>query len=322
MRSAYLKMTVASVLFGSYLVASKLILKEAPVYTASLVRLVSAAVALGLYVCLKNPGGWRPPGLRDCLLLGTQALLGVFLFSIFAMMGVSMTGGIESGAILSTVPIAMSFIALVFFQERPSAGRILGIALSVAGAAFISAMAAQRPSAGVEGGTFWGSLLLCCAVLCEAVFLTFGRFLSQPLAPERLSLTLAVLGAMLFAVPASRESHGLLHASYSWQTWALMIYTGVAINGVAAVLMYGSLNLVDITVASAFTALTPISGTVLSMLFLREGLHVYHVVGMALIVMGVFIVARGQAWPRRQCDPGVSPLHLTRQPRLPRTARI
>ena len=39
MRSAYLKMTVATMLFGSYLVASKLILKEAPVFTATLVRL-------------------------------------------------------------------------------------------------------------------------------------------------------------------------------------------------------------------------------------------------------------------------------------------
>ncbi|MFM7403220.1 MAG: DMT family transporter [Erythrobacter sp.] len=295
MRSAYLKMTVATILFGSYLVASKLILQEAPVFTATLVRLVSAAVVLGVYVGLRRSGRWQRPGLGDCVLLATQSVLGVFLFSIFAMLGVGMMGGIESGAILSTVPIAMSFIALVFFKESMSARRFFGIALSVAGAAGISALATPSASGGGHGSVLLGSLLLCCAVVCEAVFLTFGKFLSKPIAPERLSLILAVIGAVLFVIPANIEPRGLLHASYSWQTWALMIYTGVAINGLAVVLMYDSMNQVDTTVAAAFTALTPVSGTVLSMVFLGEALQLHHVVGMGLVVGGVFIVATAAA---------------------------
>jgi drug/metabolite transporter (DMT)-like permease len=258
-RIAYVKMTAATVLFGSYLVASKLILQEAPVFTATLVRLVSAAAVLGLYVGLRLSGGWRRPGPKDCLLLGTQSVLGVFLFSIFAMTGARMTGGIESGAILSTVPIAMSFIALVFFREPLSARRFFGIALSVIGAAGIGAMASRLPSQGAHDNALLGSLLLGCAVACEAVFLTFGKFLSHPIAPERLSLILAVIGALLFVVPAAVEPRGLLHARYSLQTWVLMVYSGVAINGVAAVLMYDSMNHVDTTVASAFTALTPVA---------------------------------------------------------------
>lgn len=304
MHGVYLKMTVATVLFGSYLVASKLILQEAPVFTATLVRLVSAAVVLGLYVGLRRSGGWQRPGLKDCLLLGTQSVLGVFLFSIFAMTGASMTGGIESGAILSTVPIAMSFIAVVFFRESLSARLFFGIALSVAGAATISAMASRSENTGGHGNALIGSVLLCFAVVCEAVFLTFGKFLSRPIAPERLSLILAAIGVLLFIIPAGVEPRGLLHASYSWQTWALMVYTGVAINGVAAVLMYDSMNRVDTTVASAFTALTPVSGTLLSMLFLGETLRLHHVVGMGLVVGGVFIVANAARVTSAVATPG------------------
>jgi drug/metabolite transporter (DMT)-like permease len=291
MRSAYLKMTIATVLFGSYLVASKLILKEAPVFTATLIRLVSAAIVLGLYVGVRRSDTWHLPSLKDGLLLGVQSTLGVFLFSVFAMMGADRTGGIESGAILSTVPIAMSFIATTFFKEALSASRFFGIALSVAGAVSISAMASRSAPAGSHGGALLGSLLLCCAVICEAVFLTFGKFLSKPIAPERLSLILTVIGALLFIAPAAVEPRGMLHASYSWQTWALMIYTGIAVNVLAAVLMYDSMNHVDTTVASAFTALTPVSGTALSMLFLGETLQIHHVVGIGLVVGGVFIVA-------------------------------
>ncbi|RYZ12895.1 MAG: DMT family transporter [Comamonadaceae bacterium] len=300
---AYLKMTIATVLFGSYLVASKLILEEAPAFTATLIRLLSAALALGLYVMVRRPGAWRRPGARDCMVLGVQGTLGVFLFSIFAMYGVSMTGGIEAGVILSMVPVAMCFVALIFLKEAPSSRRLLGVAVSVAGAIGINAMAARTAGAGAHAQVVTGSLLLLCAVICEAVFLTFGKFLERPIAPERLSLILALIGAALFVVPAAMEPRGLLHASYSARTWALMIYTGLAINGLAAVLMYDSLDRVDTVVASAFTALTPVSGTLLSMLFLGEALHGYHVSGMVLVVVGVFVVASDRRSRGEASDP-------------------
>ena len=192
------------------------------------------------------------------------------------MYGVSKTGGIESGVILSTVPIAMSFIAFVFFKEKLSTSRIAGIFLAVVGAVSINAMATHAANGSSHEDVLLGSLLLLCAVVCEAVFLTFGKLLSRPMLPERLSLLLASMGAVLFLIPASIEPNGLWVAHYSLRTWALMIYSGVAINGLAAVLMYDAMNSVDTTVASAFTALTPVSGTVLSVLFLGEALHGYH----------------------------------------------
>lgn len=306
MRSAYLKMTIATLLFGSYLVASKLILREAPVFTATLVRLASAALVLALAVGLRSGEPWQRPSVRDAALLFAQSGVGVFLFSVCAMNGVRLTGGIESGVILSLVPIAVSVVAVVFLGERLNARRGLGILLSVSGAAVISALAAHgSPTAasvhGEAAGAWFGVILLLCAVACEAVFLTFGRFLTRPLPAERLSLVIAVLGALMFAVPAALEPGGLLEAHYSWRTWALMVYTGVAINGIAAVLIYDSLGQVDTTVAGAFTALTPVSGTVLALWFLDESLHPHHLLGMALVITGVFLVAStGHRSSRRQ----------------------
>ncbi len=295
MRSAYLKMTVATVLLGSYLIASKIILREVPVFTATFVRLLSAAVVLFLIVAMTSPVMPRV-GRRDGAILFAQALLGVFLFSIFAMYGVRLTGGIESGVIMSTVPIAMGLIALVFFKEKLTPARGFGILLAVGGASSINLMSAEGANGSVGSDVVLGSLLLLGAVMCEAVFLTFGKFLSQPIAPAKLSLILAVLGALMTAVPAAIELRnmggiGSSIGNISWQMWALMIYTGVAINGLAVVLMYDAMDHVDTMVASAFTALTPVSGTILAVLFLKEELHLYHTVGIILVVAGVFLVA-------------------------------
>ena len=312
MRSAVLKMTFATLLFGSYLVASKLILREAPIFTATLVRLVSAALALALVGALRGGLRWQRPSPRDGLLLLAQSGMGVFLFSILAMQGVRLTGGIESGVILSLVPIAVSLIAMLFLGERLTLFRTLGIGLSVAGAASISAFAAGGSASGGAGAGAWlGTALLLGAVACEAVFLTFGRLLSRPLPPLQLSLIIAVLGALMFLLPASLEPSGWLHAHYGWHTWALMIYMGVAINGVAAVLIYDSLNQVDTSVAGAFTALTPVSGTILSMLFLGERLRAYHVLGMALVVAGVFLVATTASPSRRRKRAATVPRTMT-----------
>jgi len=302
MRGAFLKMTIATLLFGSYLVASKLILREAPVFTATLVRLASAALVLGLVVGLRRGAPWHRPSGRDAALLLAQSGVGVFLFSVCAMNGVRLTGGIESGVILSLVPIAVSVVAVLFLGERLTVRRGLGILLSVTGAAVISAVAARGGPAASEGAGAWlGIALLLCAVGCEAVFLTFGRFLSRPLPPDRLSLVIAALGALMFLVPAMLEPGGLREAGYSWRTWALMIYTGVAINGIAAVLIYDSMGRVDATVAGAFTALTPVSGTVLALWLLDEALHPHHLLGMALVITGVFLVAAtGRQRARRQ----------------------
>jgi drug/metabolite transporter (DMT)-like permease len=310
MRSAFVKMTIATLLFGSYLVASKLILREVPVFTATLVRLASAALFLGLVVGLRPGPPWQRPGFRDAALLLAQSGVGVFLFSVCAMQGVRLTGGIESGVILSLVPIAVSLVAVLFLGEKLTTRRSLGILLSVAGAAVISALATRgAPAAASEGGSseeaWLGIVLLLCAVGCEAVFLTFGRFLSRPLPPDRLSLVVAGLGALMFVVPAALEPQGLLHAEYySWRAWTLMVYTGVAINGIAAVLIYDSMGQVDTTVAGAFTALTPVSGTVLAMVFLGESLHAHHILGMALVIAGVFLVAATASQPKRRQSHG------------------
>ncbi|MFJ7206322.1 DMT family transporter [Streptomyces sp. NPDC098789] len=295
MRAVHVKMTVATVLLGSYLVASKLILREVPVFTATFVRLVAAVVVLAVYVRLRPPerGGARParPGRRDAAVLFAQTLLGVFLFSVFAMYGVKFTGAIEAGVLLGMVPISISLVAVVFLGERLTGRRGLGIALAVLGAVSINVMSGGGHAAGAHAAL--GVLLLVCSVLCEAVFVTFGKLLRTPIAPARLSLILSVAGALMFLVPAGFESHwGASLAGVAWQTWALMAYTGVAINGVAVVLMYDSLDSVDTTVVAAFTALTPVSGAVLSVLLLGEQLRAYHLVGMVLVVGGVFVVAK------------------------------
>jgi drug/metabolite transporter (DMT)-like permease len=46
-------------------------------------------------------------------------------------------------------------------------------------------------------------------------------------------------------------------------------------------------------VAGLFVHLMPVFGTILAWLFLGERMHLYHVLGIALILTGIYVTSRG-----------------------------
>jgi drug/metabolite transporter (DMT)-like permease len=291
MRADYLKLLLATLLLSSYLVASKLVLHEVPVFIATFVRLVSALIALSVYMRVRR---MRVPriGLRDAGVVTIQAGLGIMLFSVLALYGLRFTGAIESGVVLSMVPVVTSLTACVVFREHLSRMAMGGITIAVGGVCTMAVCSASGGGMQASAHGMLGIGLLCGAVVCETVFLTFGKLLSKPLAAPVLSWLLCAIGALMVAVPAGIEWHGLTLASVSWRSWALLIYSGVAVNSVAVVLMYDCLSRLETSVVSAFTALTPVSGTILAVLLTGESFHLYHVAVVGLAVSGVYLVVR------------------------------
>ena len=72
--------------------------------------------------------------------------------------------------------------------------------------------------------------------------------------------------------------------------WALVLYTGVALTAFGVVLMNRGLQQVPASNASIFTALMPVSGVVLSVIFLNETFRWYHGLGMLLVLAAMALV--------------------------------
>ncbi|MFM0738668.1 DMT family transporter [Paraburkholderia xenovorans] len=302
MRADYLKLLLATLLLSSYLVASKLVLHEVPVFIATFVRLLSALIALSGYLWVRRI---RVPriGLRDAGVVTTQAGLGIMLFSVLALYGLRFTGAIESGVVLSMVPVVTSLTACIVFREHLSRMSVGGILIAVGGVCAMTVLSAGNGSTQANEHSVLGMGLLFGAVICETVFLTFGKLLSKPLAPPVLSWLLCAIGALMVALPAGVEWRGMSLGAVSWRSWALLVYSGVAVNSVAVVLMYDCLKRLETSVVSAFTALTPVSGTILAVLLAGEDFHLYHVAVVGLAVSGVYLVVRDAETRSRQSAP-------------------
>ena len=279
---AYAQMTAAMILVGSLFVASKVIVQHVPVFTASFLRQFLAFVVLvGFLWYQKTP---RPvmTHKRDYVILLTQSIVGTFLFSLFMLYGLKYTNSIDANIITSTTPLTMMLIAVFLLGESFTKRRGLALALALLGTLSINVLGGHDDT---QGNHVWlGNGLIVLAVIAEGVFFGFGKLLSTPIASTWLSCILTALGSAWFLPFALYDLAQTDFITVPWFVWLLVAYTGVGVTALGVVLMNMGMAKVSASSASIFTALMPVSGVALSVLFLHETFYWYHALGMVLVL--------------------------------------
>ena len=291
---AYIQMTVAMLLIGSLFVVSKVIVQTVPVFVASFLRQFLAFLALAAWLyAQKSP----MPTIerRDWGVLLIQGVVGIFLFSIFALYGLKFTQAIDANIITSTTPLSMMLIAVLLLGERLTARRVGALALALLGTLAINVLGTHE--SGARQSVWLGNTLVVLAVLAEGVFFGFGKLLRSPISSAWLSLILTAIGSALFLPFALYSVATAELTQVPWTTWLLVLYSGVALTAFGVVLMNRGLKQVPASSASIFTALMPVSGVILSVIFLREPFHWYHTLGMALVCAAMALVMSEKKTP-------------------------
>jgi drug/metabolite transporter (DMT)-like permease len=110
------------------------------------------------------------------------------------------------------------------------------------------------------------AMLACCAVV--GVVILFPLFLAEML----------FLGG---------------HVEFTPATVAAMVYVGVFPSFVGYVFWNRAVAEVGSNVAGIFVHLMPAFGSLLAWMFLGERIHLFHIVGIALILSGIALTTRG-----------------------------
>ncbi len=286
-KTAYVQMTLAMLLIGSLFVVSKVIVQSVPVFVASFLRQFLAFLALAAWLYVQKstmPKIQR----RDWGVLLIQGVVGIFLFSVFALYGLKYTNAIDANIITSTTPLSMMLIAVLLLGERLTMRRVSALLLALLGTLAINVLGTH--DGGTRQDVWFGNGLVVLAVLAEGVFFGFGKLLKSPISSTWLSLILTAIGSVLFAPFAAYSAVSTDWSQVPWTTWLLVLYTGVALTAFGVVLMNRGLQQVPASNASIFTALMPVSGVALSVIFLREQFHWYHALGMVLVLVAMALV--------------------------------
>lgn len=282
---AYLNLSLAMIIVGSSVVFGRIITQAFPVFLASGMRFALASAVL---VPLLLSPSRRPnrPTRRDLLILVAMAFCGQFMFTVLLLLGLRLTSGMEAGLITSTTPAAMALVALVLLKERLSLRTLIGVLLALAGVLVLNGLL-SLPEAEPRPGRIWGNLMICGAVLGEAVFLLLRKSLSPALSDLALTAALALLGFLMFLPLALYQAAGFDFQGVGAMEWGAILYFGLVFTVAAYLFWFSGVARVSGSTAGAFTALMPVSAVVLSGIFLGERFTWVHGLGGVLILTAI-----------------------------------
>ncbi|MEG1997117.1 MAG: DMT family transporter, partial [Clostridiales bacterium] len=134
---AIISIIIANMIFGSTIIATKIILNTGfPVLFLLAWRMTIAALSLSIlfaFHIFKGNITW--PRLKKLLPLG---LISPCLYFTAESIGIQMTSGAISGSILAMIPIATLLISQLTFKEKHPRLQIAAILLSIAGVILIT----------------------------------------------------------------------------------------------------------------------------------------------------------------------------------------
>ncbi len=286
-------LTLAMVLVGSTVVASKIAAAGLPPFTATALRF---ALALPCFLVLLRLSGQRlpRPDRRDGVLLVVQGLAGTAGYTALLMAGLRATSALDAGVILGTLPVVSAGVAVVVLGERPRPALLATVALAGVG------MFMLQP-AGAGAGSLAGNALVFGAVLCEALFILLNQRLRTAIPPLALSTLMSAIGlaaSLPFALaegvaPAAATPAALLAVAY----YALLPTVG------GFLLWYAGAARVGATEAALFTALAPVAALLLAALVLDEPVTARQLAGIAFVLAAVGVSARPAAYRAQALPP-------------------
>ncbi len=294
---AWLSLALSTLLVGSYVGLSKLLVAVFPVLLLAWLRFGIAALAMAHWV-RRAPAEARLSA-RDRRLLFLESFLGNFLFSICMLYGVALTSALAAGVTMAAIPAAIALLSRAVLGERIRPRVTAAIVCAVAGIGIL-AYARAAPAAGAAESA-WGYALLLGAVFCEACYVVIGKQLTANVSPRRISALINLWGLALVTPLGLWQALSFDFAAVPVSSWALLVFYALAASMVSVWLWMQGLRHVPSSQAGVFMVLLPVGAALVGTGVLGEPFGAAHLLALGLAVVGLLLAT----WPQR----GASPVH-------------
>jgi drug/metabolite transporter (DMT)-like permease len=287
-RLAYGAIIAAAVLWGGSIVAQKLALSGFSAVEASVLRDIGG-LAILLSIWWWQEGTLGKLTKADVRMLGLLGL-GVLGNHLFIMMGLKYVSGAVGGVIIGSSPVVTALLSALLIQDVPLRAVWAGGLLSFAGVGLVSVAGFQ--AAGDQ--PLLGSLLVFLGVVSWALYSIGSRNLMERHSALTVNWT-TLLVATVLQIPLLWTDRKMLDAGLGSVTpadWMALGYLVLFATAIAQQAWLYGVKGIGPSRASVFGNLTPVAAIVLSALLLNESVGMSEILGIALILAGVWVVDR------------------------------
>lgn len=252
-------------------------------------RWLLAALILAPFALPLLRGKWRLAR-RHFVLLLMLAATGGALFHSMVYIGLRSTTAVNAVLISASAPLFVMLWSWALEREATTGRQLLGMLLSFGGILVIlgrgEAPMLQRLE--FHPGDLW-------VLLAMPIFGLYSVLLKRvpgELRGSFLLFSMAVLTVPMLAAPSLLEHHDALAQPLAGAALLGVAYTALFASVLAFTCWNRSVAALGANVAGLSLPLMPAFGTILAMIFLGEELHLFHIAGIALILLGVGLSTR------------------------------
>ena len=286
--AAYGALALAAVLWGGSIVAQKLALGSFSAVEASVLRDIGG-LAILLTTWWWQEGALARMSARD---LGILFLLGLGVLGnhLLILMGLKYVSGAVAGVIIGSAPVVTALLSAATIQDVPFRSVWAGGVLSCAGVALVSIAGFQ--AAGEQ--PLLGSLLVFLGVVSWAIYSIGSRAVMDRISPLTVNWT-TLLVATVLQIPLLWTDRKMLDAgldSVTMPDWLALGYLVIFATAVAQQAWLFGVQGIGPSRASVLGNLTPVAAVALSAIILKERVGGTELTGIALILVGVWVLDR------------------------------
>lgn len=217
------------------------------------------------------------------------AIFNPLLFFGFQAFGLDLTLSSEAGIILAVGPVFTMILASYFLKERTTSLQKISILVSVFGVIYITVM----KSSSIEFENMKGIIFLLISTLSLAIYSVMARKLTRDFSSMELSYVMIGISFISFNILAIGKHaidgdiasfiSPLGHVNFI----IAILYLGVLSSFLTSYLSNYVLSKVESYKMSVFTNLATVISVIAGVVFLNEDISYFHIIGSALIIVGV-----------------------------------
>lgn len=224
---------------------------------------------------------------RLVLILGTT---GIALFHTLVYAAVTYTSAINTLLLAAISPVLIVIFSWLLFRDRINRLQAFGIMVSLTGAVVL--ISKGDLSAVLRVGLGWGEMLAVSALVVWSFYSSLLKRRPAAVDPFAL-LTASVVAGVLVMAPF-----------YAFGSSKIALTLPV-VSGLAYIVLFASVlgfvfwsrgvAVIGPNRAGVFLHLMPVFGSAMSVTFLGETIAAYHLIGAALVLLGIVVASPGPA---------------------------
>ncbi|HEY3179236.1 MAG TPA: DMT family transporter [Casimicrobiaceae bacterium] len=224
---------------------------------------------------------------KAMLLLGA---LGIGSHNALAYLGLNYTTATNGVILNSFIPVMIVALSWIFLHERLSALQLAGVSISLIGV--LTILSGGSLAALVAFRVNGGDLLVILSMAMWSTYTICLRWRPPALDMITFLFAIACVGELVVLPFYLGEAAFGRPMIWTWLSVAALVAVGLFSSVLAYIFWNRGVEQVGAPVAGLFVHLMPVFGIVLAWLVLDERLHMFHLIGIVLILTGITMTSR------------------------------